>query len=114
MQLFPSSGLHLPEEGNSSFPNVACYIVTMEKVQMNINDKTHVKALSKMYMIQSLKVYSSLFLLMSGPNHPVTQCHFLEDMTLLQVHTRITGAGRSSYTSSYELRRNTYLAHSTS
>ena len=60
-----SSSLYLPEEGNGCFPNVACYIVTMESVKMNISDKTRVKSLPRMYMIQSLKFQSSLSLLMS-------------------------------------------------
>lgn len=69
---FPPSGLHFPEEGNSCIPNVACYIATMESVQLNIRDNTRVKLLSKLYMIPSLKILSSLSLLMSVANHPVT------------------------------------------
>jgi len=38
-------------------------------------------------MIPSLKILSCLSFLMSVANHPVTQCHFLEDLNLLQVHT---------------------------
>jgi len=56
---------------------------------MSISDKTHVKSLSRMYMIQSLKFHSSLSLLMSVVNHPVTQCHLQEDLNLLQVHTHM-------------------------
>ena len=40
IQLFPSPGKYTLEESNSCFQNVVvCYIVTKEKVQVNIGDK---------------------------------------------------------------------------
>jgi hypothetical protein len=40
------------EEGHSFQNIVWCYIVTMKKVQIYINDRTYVKPLSKMSVIQ--------------------------------------------------------------
>jgi hypothetical protein len=72
-----------------------------------------------MYSIETLKIQSSLLLLMSVVNHSVTQCNFLEYFNLLQ-YTHMRARARTHAHTYTHIHTNllmrcgeTHLAHNT-